>query len=121
MCAFERSEKGMEFKMKEEKIFEMCAELVKLQKQQYEMVKREIDGIINNKIINERYIERKLDEMLDILWFYENDETLLTFKKLCRYYYYINPQATADYIMFYKEQREPEEIYCDSEDKDTER
>ncbi len=89
--------------MEEEKIFEMCRELIKLQEQQYQVVKMEIDGIINNRIKNEMYIERKLDEMLDILSFYENDETLLTFRKLCRYYYDINPQATAHYIMFYKE------------------
>lgn len=88
----------------------MCRELIKLQEQQYEIVKMEIDGIINNRIKNEMYIERKLDEMLDILSFYENDETLLTFRKLCRYYYDINPQATADYIMFYKEQNDPEGV-----------
>ena len=70
--------------MEEEKIFDMCRELIKLQKQQYEIVKREIDGIINNKIRNEKYIETKLDEMLDILFLYENDDTLLTFRKLCR-------------------------------------
>lgn len=96
--------------MEEEKIFEMCRELIKLQEQQYKVVKMEIDGIINNRIKNEMYIERKLDEMLDILSFYENDETLLTFRKLCRYYYDINPQATVDYIMFYKEQNDPEGI-----------
>lgn len=96
--------------MDEERIFDMCRELIKLQKQQYEIVKMEIEGIINNNIRSEMYIERKLDEMLDILSFYENDETLLTFKKLCRYYYDINPQATADYIMFYKEQNDPEGV-----------
>lgn len=96
--------------MGEESIFDMCKELIKLQKQQYEIVKREIDGIINNKIRNEMYIERKLDEMLDILFLYENDNTLLTFRKLCRYYYSINPQATADYIMLYKEQNDLEGV-----------
>lgn len=96
--------------MDEERIFDMCRELIKLQEQQYEIVKMEIDGIINNRIKSEMYIEGKLDEMLDILSFYENDETLLTFRKLCRYYYDINPQATADYIMFYKEQNDPEGV-----------
>lgn len=96
--------------MQEERILDMCRELIKLQKQQYEVVKREIDGIINNKIRNEKYIERKLDEMLDILSFYETDETLLTYRRLCRYYYPINPQATIDYIKFYKEQNDPEGI-----------
>jgi hypothetical protein len=28
---------------------------------------------------------------------------LLLYKKLCRYYWKINPQATADYINYYRE------------------
>lgn len=104
--------------MEEEKIYDMCRELVELQKQQYEIVKREIEAIIRNRIKSEMYIERKLDEMLDILSFYENDETLLTFRRLCRYYFDINPQATVDYIRIYKEQNDPEEMkFGKSKDK----
>lgn len=96
--------------MEIEELYDICKEIVKIQKQQYEIVKREIEGIISNRIKNEMYIERKLDEMLDILSFYENDETLLTFRRLCRYYFDINPEATADYIRIYKEQNDPEEM-----------
>ena len=56
------------------------------------------------------YIQRKLDELLDVLLFYENDDTLLVFRKLCKYYFSINPQATVRYINFYKEQNDPEEV-----------
>ena len=48
--------------------------------------------------------------MLDILSFYENDDTLLTFRKLCKYYFNINPGATVDYINFYREQNDPEGV-----------
>ena len=56
------------------------------------------------------YIQRKLDELLDVLLFYENDDTLLVFRKLCKYYFSINPQATVRYINFYKEQNDPEGV-----------
>ncbi len=104
-----------------EEIYNICKEIIEIHKQNFKRVKVEIDYLIRNKVKNEKYIEGKLDEMLDILSFYETDDTLLTFKKLCRYYYYINPQATADYIMFYKEQKEQDEKYYDENDIDTER
>ena len=34
---------------------------------------------------------------------------LCTFRKLCKYYYDINPDATTDYIKFYKEMKGAEE------------
>jgi len=38
--------------------------------------------------------------MLD---FADNEEILVTYRKLCRYYLDINPQETAEYIQSYKE------------------
>jgi len=32
-----------------------------------------------------------------------NEEVLLLYKKLCRYYWDINPQATVDYVNYYRE------------------
>lgn len=51
-----------------------------------------------------------MDELLDILLFYETDDSLLIFKKLCKYYFYINPQVTIDYINYYREQNAPERV-----------
>ena len=59
--------------------------------------------------MEENKMKRKLDEMLDILLFYETNDSLLTFKKLCKYYYTINPEVTLEYIQLYKEQNAPEE------------
>lgn len=92
-------------------INEISKSIVELNKQKYVMIKDEIDVIIRNNIKNERNIERVLDEMLDILSFYKTEETLLTFKKLCRYYFNINPQATVDYINIYRKYNEQEECY----------
>ena len=48
--------------------------------------------------------------MLDRLLFYETNDSLLTFRKLCKYYFDINPQATVDYINYYREQNDPEGV-----------
>ena len=79
-------------------------------RQRFIILKNEIENIIENNIKEDIYIQRKLDELLDVLLFYENDDTLLVFRKLCKYYFSINPQATVRYINFYKEQNDPEEV-----------
>lgn len=39
---------------------------------------------------------------------YENDDSLLLFRKLCKNYFSINPIVTARYINYYKEQNDLE-------------
>jgi len=60
----------------------------------------EVEAIIRTKCRNEHQIEHLLDRLLDLC---ASDEALPLFKNLCRYYYFINPQATADYVRFYRE------------------
>lgn len=96
--------------MENKELHYLIKSVIDLNKKRYFIIKDEIDYIINNNINNENQIERKLDEMLDILSFYENDDTLLTYRKLCKYYFNINPRATVDYINFYKEQNDPEAV-----------
>jgi len=95
--------------MDKDELFDMCNMIIEIHKEKYILLKDEIENIINNKIKGERYIERMFDEMLEILSFYETEETLQLYKKLCRYYYEINPEATVDYIKIYKEMTEPDE------------
>ncbi len=83
--------------MEKQELYDMCKSI-------------EIEDIIQNHLKYEKQIERKLDEMLDILLFYETDDSLLTFRKLCKYYFDINPQATIDYINYYREQNDPEGV-----------
>ena len=96
--------------MEKQELHDMCKTIIELNKQKYVIVKDEIEKMIRDNISDEMYIQRKLDEMLDILLFYENDDSLLLFKKLCKYYFTINPQVTAQYINYYIEQNESEDI-----------
>jgi|WetSurMetagenome_2_1015567.scaffolds.fasta_scaffold45645_2 hypothetical protein len=60
----------------------------------------EVDAIISDKIRDLMRIERCLDRILDFCF---DDEMLLLYKKLCRYYFYIDPEATVFYINAYRE------------------
>lgn len=96
--------------MEKEELYDMCSNILYLHRQRFIILKNEIENIIENNIKDDIYIQRKLDELLDVLLFYENDDTLLVFRKLCKYYFSINPQATVRYINFYKEQNDPEGV-----------
>ena len=96
--------------MERQELYDMCKSIIDLNKQRYVIIKNEIEVIIKNNISDNMRIERKLDEMLDILLFYETNDSLLTFSKLCKYYFDLNPQATVDYINYYREQNDPEGV-----------
>ena len=96
--------------MEKQELYDICKSIIELHKQRYAIVKSEIEKIIKDKVKDERYIQRKLYEMLDILLFYENDDSLLLFRRLCKYYFSINPMVTAQYITYYREQNDPEGI-----------
>lgn len=103
--------------MEKQELYDMCKSIIELNKQRYVIIKDEIENMITNNISNNMQIERKLDEMLDILLFYETDDSLLTFRKLCKYYFDINPQATVNYINYYREQNDPEGVKFGNREK----
>ena len=102
--------------MEKQELYDMCKNIIDLNKQRYVIIKDEIEDIIRNNISDDMQIEIKLNEMLDILLFYETNESLLTFRKLCKYYFYINPQATVDYINYYREQNDWEDVKFGNKD-----
>ena len=59
-----------------------------------------VDDVIRRQSKDEKEIEHILNYMLD---FTDNKKILTSYRKLCRYYLDINPQATAEYIQSYKE------------------
>jgi len=59
-----------------------------------------VENIIVSKTTDQNRIENMLDGILDFCF---DDNMLLLFKKLCRYYLSINPLATASYINTYRE------------------
>jgi len=64
-----------------------------------------VNGIINSYSRYRKEIERTLDGLLD---FCGNPAVLRLYKKLCRYYYYLDSAATSRYIGYYLEQWEPD-------------
>lgn len=75
-------------------------ELNALSKSNLEIFTNIVDDIIVSNSKDEKYIELTLDRLLDFCY---DDENLLLYKKLCRYYLTINPIATEDYVKFYFE------------------
>ena len=62
--------------------------------------KPEADKIINTNSKDINAIEHTLDALCEVAF---DDEILIVFRKLCRYYYDIDKQATAEHIQFYRE------------------
>lgn len=59
-----------------------------------------VEAILRSPIPDTRHIERTLDGLLDFCGY---EPALLLYKKLCRYYYYINPTATVQYVEAYRD------------------
>ncbi len=61
---------------------------------------READAIIVSQSLEKQYIERTLDGMLGFCF----DKNMLKFyKRLCKYYYGIDPTAAAGYFYAYRD------------------
>ena len=78
----------------------LVSQFQSLYKRAYIAYKPEVERLINEQIKDENTIEHLLDGLLD---FCSDSNMLLLYKQLCRYYWNINPQATAEYINFYRE------------------
>jgi hypothetical protein len=77
-----------------------------LARQSEEYSKSEIDDIINTKCKDKQRTENTLDHLLDFC--FDND-ILILFKKLCRYYYQIDRVVTIQYVKDYKDIWDTEE------------
>jgi hypothetical protein len=66
----------------------------------------EVDALIAVRSRDARHIERLLDGILD---FGFDDAMTQLFKRLCRYYYTLDPAATADYVHSYRDMWDSEE------------
>ena len=78
-------------------------QLVRQAEQQYSF---EVEATLQEKCRNPQRIECLLDGMLDFCF---DDEMLHLYKKLCRYYYKIDPVATVSYVYAYREMWDEEE------------
>jgi len=91
-------------------LHELAKSIVALQKeavkQTLSFYKPEVERIINSNSRDKNAIEHTLDALCEVAF---DNEVLLLFKKLCRYYYTIDPMATAQQIQFYREMWDNEE------------
>lgn len=71
-----------------------------LHQQTVETLAPTVREILQNRSRDTRLIEHTLDHLLDHACI---PQGLAYFKSLCRYYWQINPQATANYIFAYRE------------------
>ena len=87
-----------------DKLVEQIGELIALQEKSARIIEaeyaEEVAAIIRQKSKDKQRIEKALDVLLD----YSYDSVILEiFRKLCKYYYNIDPQSTCFYIQGYRE------------------
>ena len=83
-------------------------EILELQKDIIKDLENRIDYVINKKVKDDDLVAELFDVLLNLL---QTDEVLNLYKKLGRYYYFVNPYLVSDYINIYKD------MYLDSEDE----
>ena len=91
---------------KNQGIMQLANSLQSLTKKAVIIYERELDDIIDFGCHDQSRIESTLDKMLGFCF----DEKMLTlYRKLCRYYYDIDPTATAGYVRAYRDMWDLEE------------
>ena len=82
-----------------ESIAGIASRVLELQLQAAQEYKTLVDAILESRSQDVKHIEHTLDGLLD---FCGCTPVLLIFKRLCRYYWQIDPSATASYIDAYR-------------------
>lgn len=78
---------------------DLAESINKITQEAFIIYEPQVQRIYLNKVKDEKEIERVIDALLD--YSYDN-KILLLFKKLCQYYYKINPVITYEYVMIYR-------------------
>ena len=82
------------------RIGELAKESQKLAHVAVQQYSAEVETILKAEKRDSMRIERCLDGMLDFCF---DDGMLMLYKKLCRHYFDINPQAAVSYVHAYRE------------------
>ncbi len=90
----------------------LAVELTALAEQAARTYAPEVERLISSGNRSARLIEHTLDGLLD---FANTDDCLLLYRRLCRYYWTIDPHATAKYVRFYREMWDNDEGDAPSE------
>lgn len=83
-----------------EGIRELAASLNELHRQMAAACAPSVQDMIRSRTQDQRQIEHMLDRLLDCACI---PEGLALFRSLCRYYFTLNPVATAGYVESYRE------------------
>ena len=87
---------------------QLAGQMVALFRQALPHANAEVDAIIQSGEQDTQRIEHQLDDMLSLCC---DPDMLVVFKRLCRYYYGIDPVATAEYVNAYREMWDmPDEV-----------
>jgi hypothetical protein len=81
-------------------LHQLAGQMVALFRQVVPLANAEVDAIIQSGEQDTVRIDHQLDHMLG---FCCDANMLLAFKRLCRYYFGIDPAATAGYVQAYRE------------------
>ena len=91
-----------------DKLHQLAGQMVALFRQAVPLANAEVDAIIQSGEQGTQRIEHLLDHMLD---FCCDPDMLVVFKRLCRYYYGMDPVATLEHIQAYREMWDmPDEV-----------
>ncbi len=94
----------------EDKLFQsvsvFAAQLVELNKLGTEQYRPIVDDLIRTRCRDAKRIEQTLTHLLD---FCGHAPAVELFRRLCRYYYFLDPEATAYYVHSYRELWDSEE------------
>jgi hypothetical protein len=79
---------------------QLAGQMVALFRQAVPLANLEVDAIIQSGEQDTQRIEHQLDHVLD---FCCDPDMLVVFKRLCRYYFDIDPVATIEHVQAYRE------------------
>lgn len=106
----------------ENDLFQEVSSMIKfiqpLIRQNLSLLTNQVDDLVKGREKDDNRIQRLLDSLFDYAGMC--DEGLVLFKRLCRYYYGINPQVTVEYISIYRDLYGSEEEYEVMNDGETE-
>ena len=86
-----------------ESVSTLASLLVELNRQAVREYTPLVEGILRSKSRDAHQIETTLDGLLD---FCGDDGALLLYRRLCRYYYGLDPAAAVEYVHAYQERWE---------------
>ena len=89
-------------------IGELAAKQQQLARQAEQQYSFEVETILQDQCREPEHIECLLDGMLDFCF---DDKMLRLYKKLCRYYFKMDPKATVSYVNAYREMWDEEEDF----------